>query len=421
MTSDLLASRRGVAVVSSGIVILFLIPRVALLLARDPFFDELFTRWIAARSFAGILQALHYDSGPPLYYFIIHALGNPPLLFARATSLLFAAISLGALLVTRRFTAAALLAVFPPAVLFAVDARAYALCAMFVTLGVLALESDRPYAAAIAFVAAAYSHYYGALFLPVLPVAGYRLPERPGNWQRATGNHWRAFVLALVLFIPGIWLALHQPRGSMAWIGAYPAYPEVLFARPPIWLMVIAAVLLVLAAARLNRFAAMTLIPLALALALRIYFPLRFESVIATPLVLWLAASARRMLIPLLVAAGLALCTVGIVDHLQRPIDDYRAAALHLRQIVTPTELVIASGYLYLESVSVLGDRVLAFPPEQALHPGWRATARPGSKPPGGTFLWIGERAAPELSLLQRARRIEPLYINDHAMIARVR
>ncbi len=380
-----------------GIVALFFAPRIALLYVRQPFFDELFTHWISAKPFGGILQALHYDSGPPLYYCLIHLLGNPPILAVRAVSLLFATIALAALLLTRKFTAAALLAVFPPAVLFAVDARAYALCAMFVTLGILALDSDRPYAAAIAFVAAAYSHYYGALFIVLL------------------ARRWRALALAIVLFAPGAWLALHQPRGSMAWIGPYPQYPEALFARPPLWLIAIAAVLLVIAAVRVNRYTVMTLVPLALALALRIYFPLRFESVIAAPLVLWLGASARKILIPLLIAVGLAICAVGIFDHMQRPIDDYHDAAMHLSGVHEP---VVASGYLYLETIMV--HPAIAFPAEQALHPGWRATATSGSELPPGTFIWIGERLAPELALIRRSRQITPLYVNRRAAVVKV-
>src|SRR5258708_6462216 len=63
--------------INLALVLLFLIPRLALLFAREPFFDELFTRWMSAGSFTGILSALHSDSGPPLYYFIIHLLGHP--------------------------------------------------------------------------------------------------------------------------------------------------------------------------------------------------------------------------------------------------------------------------------------------------------------------------------------------------------
>jgi hypothetical protein len=315
----------------------------------------------------------------------------------RAISLLFSTVPLIALIASRKLTAAALLAVFPPAVLLAVDARAYALCAMFVALGILALDREKPWTAALLFVAAAYSHYYGALFIVLL-------------WR-----NWKALAIAIVLFLPGAWLALHQPRASMAWIGAFPQYPDALFARPPIWLAIIAAVLLVAAAYRLNRYAAMTLVPLALALALRIYFPLRFESVIAVPFVLWLSVSAHKKLIPLLIAVGVATCAIGIIDHARRPIDDYREAALHLRGLPGP---VVASGYLYLETIMV--RPAIAFPPEQALHPGWRAMPSPGSEVPPGTFLWIGERGAPELAIIRRSRQVTPLYVNENAAIVKV-
>jgi len=379
------------------IVALFLAPRLALLYLRQPFFDELFTRWICAKPFVGIFQALHYDSGPPLYYFLIHLIGDPPLLVIRAISLLFSTIALVALLIERRFIAAALLAVFPPAVLFAVDARSYALCAMFVTLGILALDRDRPYAAALLFVAAAYSHYYGALFFVFL-------------WK-----HWRPLTIAVLLFLPGAWLALQQPRASMAWVGGFPHYPEVLFARPPLWLLIVAAGLLVVAGYRLNRYAAMTLIPLALALALRIYFPLRFESIIAVPLVLWLSESAHKKLIPLLITVWIAICAIGIIDHAQRPIDGYRDAAMRVRSLQGP---VIATGYLYLETIMV--RPATAFPAEQATHPGWRATATSGSELPAGTFFWIGERYAPELAIIRRSRSITPIYVNENAAIVKV-
>ena len=410
------ANGRQPTAIVFGIVVLFLGVRIPLLFVRQPFFDELFTRWISERSFGGILQALHYDSGPPLYYFVVHLIGNPPVVVLRAMSLLFAMIALAALLAMRHFAAAALLAVFPPAVLFAVDARAYALCAMFVTIGILALDVDRPYAAAIAFVAAAYSHYYGALFFPLLllPLTPSLTPRAGRGWRAAPGEG-RGFFLAILLFAPGAWLALHQPRGSMAWIGPLPQYPEALFARPPIWLLIVAAGLLIAAGYRVNQYTAMALVPLALALALRIYFPLRFESIIAAPLVLWLAKSAHRKLIPLLIAVGLAICSFGIIEHWQRPVDDYRDAAMHVRNLPGP---VVASGYLYLQTMAV--RPAIAFPAEQALHPGWRATATSGSELPPGTFIWIGERLAPELSLIRRSRHVTPLYVNGRAAIVKV-
>src|SRR5258708_38312633 len=55
-----------------ALVLLFLIPRLALLYAREPFFDALFTRWISAHSYAGILPASRLASGPPLYNVLDH-------------------------------------------------------------------------------------------------------------------------------------------------------------------------------------------------------------------------------------------------------------------------------------------------------------------------------------------------------------
>src|SRR5438105_1785374 len=138
---------------SSFIVfLLFLATRVPLLFLRQPFYDELFTQWISAKSFAGILDALRFDSGPPLYYWLLHLLDVPPLFAARTMSLVFSAVALMAILAAERlgqsrFAAAALIAVFPPAVLVSVDARAYAFCAMFVTIGIIALVYERPYLA----------------------------------------------------------------------------------------------------------------------------------------------------------------------------------------------------------------------------------------------------------------------------------
>jgi hypothetical protein len=370
-------------------IVLFFTARIPLLRMRQPFFDELFTQWIAHKSIAGIVLALHHDSGPPLYYFLVSLGGNP-----RGYSLLFATLGFLALLRERQYAAATLLAVFPPAVLFAVDGRAYALCAMFVTLGVLALQRDRRYAAAAWFVLAAYSHYYGVLFFPLVR----RI--RPA--------------LLYLLFLPGLMLALHQPRAAMAWMQPF-SYPDALFARPPLLLLIALGMLLVMRAMQ-----PAALIPppgwvIPYVLSIPIYVPLRFESVIATPLMQWLAAAKKWVFF------GLAACfatwtLIGIVEHANRPPDDYQEAALQVRNA---RERVVASGYLYLYTVQQRS--VSAFPAEQAEHPGWRATASAGSELPRGTFLWIGERAAPELQLLRQRRSVEPLWANGHAMIARVR
>jgi hypothetical protein len=430
-------------VTGAALAAVFLILRLALLTARQPFFDEQFTIWIASKPFAGIVEALRHDSGPPLYYFVVHALSFKTVLAARLLSLACASASMACIAVTpsgsegpgraggaktavfgaargtrplalaRGDIAAMLLAVFPPAVLFAVDARSYAMCAMFVTIGVLSLDRDRYGVAAGAFVLAAYSHYYGFLFFPLLL------------------RRWKSLAIALIAFAPGLWLALHQPAEATEWIGRVPSWPDALFPQPPIALLIAGAIAVVIATIHWNRFTTMTVVPIAAALLFAIagrnvYFPMRFESVIAPPLVLAIATSleswkpvVRRGLMTALITVSVIVCVLGTLDHMRRPIDSYREAAQFARALPKDAPLV-ATGYLYLETVLVRPDAI-AFPREQAQHPGWRARPVAGSAPPPAPFYWIGERAAPELSILRRAYRVEPVYVNARAVVARVR
>jgi hypothetical protein len=403
--------------------ILFLAPRLLILFTRNPFYDELFTRWIAAKPLAGILAALRFDSGPPLYYVLVHLIGDPPLPILRAFSLLFAAATFLLILGSRRlgdarYWAAALLALYPPAVVMAVDARAYSLCAFFVALGMLALEADRPFAAALALVLAACSHYYAVLFFPLLLLRG----------RRGLG----AAIVAGVLFLPLLWLASHQPAAAMTWNDAPPFVPflslsfagryAALLADAPIALIVTSLVVLGVAVARTWKFAPYVLLPMAAVLALLpfrrgIYFPMRFESILAVPLLLWAAVSLQRwsrearlaLAAGLLVIGGVVVVR-GALDHAARPIDACSNGALFVREHVPLTMPVVASGYCYLYAESLLGGRVVAFPPAQALHPGWWLPPSAGELPaavaalPRGEFVWLGQ-TTPEMAALLHARR----------------
>jgi hypothetical protein len=409
-----------------SILLLFAAARIPFLLVRAPFFDELFTRWISAKSFAGIVSALRFDSGPPLYYFVVRLLGDPSVTATRILSLVCAAISMIVILRTKSVIAALLLAVFPPAILFAVDARSYAMCAMFVTIAVLAIDDDRPFAAAAALLAAAYSHYYAVLLFPILLYgrAGEPPAVQPASRRRYDRRRVYALIAAVILYIPGFWLAVHQPAESRAWMMF--AWPDSLFIAPPIAIAIIGAIAFAISI-RVNRYAIMVLVPLLFAIATRVYVPMRFEAVIAAPLVLWLAESLKmnRFRIPLTTAI-VAVCavwtTLGIVDHATRPSDSYRQAATWVAANIPANETVLASGYCYLETIMNGHPRVAAFPNEQAIHPGWRALPKPGLHSPAGAFFWTGERAAPELGVFRRDRRIiEPLFINDRAMVALVR
>jgi len=387
--------REGAA--AAGILALFFALRLPLAHYRQPFFDELFTRWISAKSFGGIVSALRYDSGPPLYYFLVHLFAE-----GRLISLVASLIAIVLLLRKERFFAAAFVAVFPPSVLFAIDARSYALCALFVTIAVLYEKVD-----AIALVLAAYSHFYGVLFFPLL----VRKPK--------------SLALAVVLFAPGFALAAVQPAAARQWMTF--AWPDALFVPPPIALAVLGGLAL-LVSLRLNKYLAMVLVPLVLAIALRVYVPLRFESVIATPLALCIAEGVKarkgilqEALASILLGAAAIWSVIGIVDHANRGPDDYRRAASYLAYTVSRQERVVASGYLYLETVENGRPDAFAFPVEQAIHPGWRAFATAKDAVPQPPFVWIGERGSRELSLIAAHHRVEPLCFNARAMVARIR
>ncbi|HEX7190824.1 MAG TPA: hypothetical protein VF381_04550 [Thermoanaerobaculia bacterium] len=387
--------REGAA--AAGILALFVALRLPLLRYRQPFFDELFTWWISAKSFGEIVAALRYDSGPPLYYFLVHLFSA-----GRIISLVASLIAIVLLLRKKQFLAAAFVAVFPPSVLFAVDARSYALCALFVTIGVLYEKVD-----AIAFVLAAYSHFYGVLFFPLL----IRKPK--------------SLALAVVLFAPGFALAAMQPASAREWMTF--AWPEALFVRPPIALAILGGLAL-LASLRLNKYLAMVLVPLVLAIVLRVYVPLRFESVIAAPLALCIAEGlkARRgilqeALASLLLGAAAIWSVIGIVDHANRAPDDYARAASWVACYVSHQERVVASGYLYLETIEHGRPDAFAFPVEQAIHPGWRAFATSKDVAPQPPFVWIGERGSRELAFVANHHRVEPLCFNAHATVARIR
>ena len=383
------------------LALLFLAFRVVLLVVRPPFFDELYTVWMARQPLGAIVPHLLHDSGPPLYYFLARI---PSVDALRLMSLVFAGIAF-ALVLRRSWIAAALLAVYPPAVLYATEARAYALCGLLVAVGLLLADDERPFAAGTAFAGAAYAHYYGVLFFPV--------------------KNWRALLLAIALFIPGFVLALQQPAEAMAWN-----------VRHPLWWM-LASVGVAAVIAKTWRFAPAVLIPAALVLAFalagrNVYFPMRFESVLAVPLVLWAAASLDRWkpalriaIVAVLMLAGAAITALLIVQEMQRPTDPRVRAAMFAERFGANVP-VVAADYCYLVAATQLGSRVIAFPPQQGEHPGWYAPpsmdfalAAARSLPVNG-FVFIADAGTPELAAVARVRRVQLRYRDGSAVVVTV-
>ncbi|HXG57914.1 MAG TPA: hypothetical protein VNL91_02735, partial [Thermoanaerobaculia bacterium] len=217
-------------------------------------------------------------------------------------------------------------------------------------------------------------------------------------------------------------------------------YPASLFPPMPALLVAVALVLLVVAVSRSARFSAAVLLPIALAIAFglagrAVYFPMRFESVVAVPLALWgghalgrWTPAVRGAVAAALMGIGVASILVGVIDHLRRPLDPYREAALLVRRAAPPDATVVASGYCYLETLMNARRRVVPFAPGQGRHPGWRehVTAEEAmhlaeSNLPPGEFFFVGEAMAPEWHAVRRRRPTQVLIANPHVVVARVR
>lgn len=435
--------------------------RAALIPIRPVFFDELFTRWISGLPLRSIFAALEHDSGPPLYYILVRLLGggHADVPAIRVMSLFVSLLVFAAVVVAvkpwpLRLPAMAILALLPLHVLFSGDARSYALLATCVGLGCSFLRRwlDEPswywcLASAASLIAAVYTHWYGFLFLPLIPLIVILNWRRSGRARLMQGGLITLLIGLAVL--PALSLISRQPPEAAEWMRqgdagspllvlaqlprqlgpAQPFHPALAppVAEPVVVVSALLVVAVVLAgcfrSAEARLWAAIIATPVAAMIILVIvgrpaYFPGRFESSLALPLAL-LAASAMasmpRRIGYVLLAIWLALSSVVLVRwNSGYPLqleDPWRLVAAYAGEAVPAQQMIAASGPMYLELVSSVGDggaRVVALPGEQARHPGWRA--RPGSAEltrevsglPRGVSWWAGEVGSREAQALSR-------------------
>lgn len=462
------------AAVAAGaaITLLFAGVRGALLIIREPFFDELYTLWISARPLGEQWSALLHDSGPPLYYALVRAitLGHPALTEVRLISMAAAAALLAILFLARslgpaRWIAALLLAVFPAHVYFSTEARAYALAALFAGIAALAIDawlrSSRRAALALAvaaMLAAAWCHYYGVLLFPV-PLVAAAVARR----KRAALDGLVAGAIAGLGFLPGFWLALQQPPEARYWISlrepfspwepllhlswAAP-YPGVFIIPPPLAIQIFANALTVIAVVagfrqeRARIWGAITLTPVALAMLFSaagaaVYFPTRFEAVIAAPLAVWVALSlgamherrVRGIVLVCLLVVGAVSSYYAFMTAAAKPRDGRREAALLVRRSVPPTVPIVASGYAYLELSAQRGEEwpasVIPFPASLGEHPGWAGAADKSTlaqEPlPKWHFVWVGEWESDERKALEKRFELTVLERVDGVVVVEAR
>jgi uncharacterized membrane protein len=225
------ALARALAWVAIGVGV---VARVWALVIRPLWADEIFTLTVARKTAPEILSALRVDSGPPLHYFCAYVLlapfptPGPPDALVRFLSVAASLLHLPLLFAVARrlgrpemgLPAAALYSVFPLAVAYAAEGRAYALASLLALLAferALALrERPRlPAALTLALAAAgAVLCHYLAVF-PVAALAVLAFDARPVSRRALVLSGLAAAALAAA-WLP---IALAQPRSSMAWSG----------------------------------------------------------------------------------------------------------------------------------------------------------------------------------------------------------
>lgn len=388
------------------------VARVFSLVVRPLWADEIFTLTVARKSASEILAALRVDSGPPLHYLFAHVLLAPfgpapglPDVLVRVLSLVASLLHLPLLFVVARrlgrpemgLPAAALYSVFPLAVAYAAEGRAYALASLLALLAferALALrERPRPLTAlglTLAAAGAVLTHYL-AVF-PVAALAILALDARPAARHALVLSGLAAAALAAT-WVP---IALAQPHASMAWsmeagfASALRDFPANLaFGAPaggPVMtaLGVAGALLLAALFARawrgafspVARVLGLSLALLALAelgAAGTLVLPERTALVFLPFAVLLLAAAP-----PFVLAAAGTLATALLALWLPRAVEPSPGALL-ARLLEAPARAgrrVLAAGYwgpeldYRLARIGVPG-RVVLFPSAVAAHPGW--------------------------------------------------
>ena len=422
-----------------------MVARVYSLVVRPLWADEIFTLTVARKSASGILAALRVDSGPPLHYCLAHVLLAPfqapgfPDALVRVLSLAASLLHLPLLFAVARrlgrpdmgLPAAALYAVFPLAVAYAAEGRAYALASLLALLAferALALR-ERPrlgIALGLTLAAAgAFLTHYLAVF-PVAALAILALDARPAARRALVLSGLAAAALAAA-WVP---IALEQPRASMVWSmeagfsGALRDFPANLAFGAPAGgpamavLGVTGAVLLAALVARewrgvlapVTRVFGLSLALLALAEfgAGTLVLPERTALVFLPFAALPLAAAP-----PFVPAAAGTLATALLALWLPRAAEPSPGALL-ARLLETPARAgrrVLAAGYWgpeldYRLARAGAPGRVVLFPAAVAVHPGWyREEEFPDATLAAEADAILSAPRAPTLFVLPRGSR----------------
>ena len=393
--------------------------RLALLVLRPLWYDEIFTIWAARASVRALMTALSFDSGPPLFYllekpFVLLGEGASSagvaarflpfvaaaLLFVASTTLSTRA-SRGRLLV--------LLAASPLVTVYAAEARAYAPLALGgLALFLLACRGQETRGRlALAAAAAAillYIHYLAVFVVIAVAASAFVLSRRRAGLAALSGFLPFAFWLPTLAAQPAeavSWMREGVPSSLLAFVSAWGGagrvpnpqggpLPTLLFG-----LGAAAGLFALFAAARQaepeTRAALLTgaltlLLASGVSLVRPVAFPGRTEMAV---LPIWLWALARSGDTSALARkAAAAVVAIGAVSSLilltaPRPEPEYAFAVRKLSGLAARGDLVVAGGVCYLPALlererGRLEADLAGLPQGLEQHPGWFDPKPPG-------------------------------------------
>jgi hypothetical protein len=393
--------------------------RLALLVIRPLWHDEVFTLWAVRSTFPRLLDLLRNDSGPPLFYVlekpfvllgeVLRADVLCRLLPFLAILLLFA----GALSLpdkTARARLVILLAASPLLLVYAAEARAYALLALLDFAIFLLLFCARPttgrfVAVALAVALALWTHYAAIFF--VASIAVVLILRR--RWTALA-----AVVSGGLLFLPWVPVLAVQPARAIAWmrepvgrsvfaflpaLGGAGRIPDPLggpLPEPLLWAA--GAVGVALAATLVARMpkdqtladaiglvALTTTLLVAVSFVRPVAFPGRSEMAVL-PVWLWSVARAAsqsraaRWASHALIACALAASALALAARREEP--EPSGAATFVSRIAQKGDIVIGAAAFYLPARLAydrgeLAAPVVALPLDVAQHPGWFTAEAP--------------------------------------------
>jgi mannosyltransferase len=391
---------------------------------RPLWHDEVFTVWVSRLAPGGLLRALSYDSGPPLFYllekpFVAATEGFglsdnlARLLPFLALLLLFAgARSLPPGGPRRRFLLLA--ASSPFLLLYAAEARAYAVLALLGFALFLLCDNDPPARGArrtalIALTTALllWTHYL-AIFLVASLLVVAVVQRRRSAFGIGAG---------ILLFLPWVPVLLVQPRAATSWIREPVGNSAVGFlaalgggirmpapmGRPlpmPLLFLSCAAGIALIAALILLRprqpqtraGLAVVLLTLGGILAASFWRPVAFagrSEMAVIPIWLWLLARSAEDSRALRQAAGAAAALGAVASLLAlvspRPARPNASLVATLETVARNGDSVIATTSLYLPARlerdrGRLAAELRAFPADIADHPGWFLARAPSEE-----------------------------------------